>query len=111
MKFTLVTLLALAASAFAAPSIKDRNGTFGLLGVVQRAWARSRAVEDQPVRGRTARDKGLTACLATEIYARQANVVGPNQVPVAQAAMTNRNGDVIPFNARGVYLDSKVRGL
>jgi hypothetical protein len=32
-------------------------------------------------------------------------------VPVSAPAMTNANGDVLPFDTKNVYLDSVAKGL
>jgi hypothetical protein len=34
-----------------------------------------------------------------------------NSVPLNVPAMTNANGDVVEFNAAGVYLDMQAKGL
>ena len=41
---------------------------------------------------------------------RQANAI-QGGVPVSEAAMTDRNGNVIPFKSSDVYQDSLEKGL
>ena len=54
-------------------------------------------------------DRGLTG--RAERVKRQAAVNVQNSVPLNVPAMTDASGNVIPFDAKNVYLDSKVRGL
>jgi hypothetical protein len=45
-----------------------------------------------------------------EFIARQANAI-QGGVPVSEAAMTDRNGNVIAFDPNNVYLAAKENGL
>ncbi|KAK0725335.1 hypothetical protein B0H67DRAFT_641775 [Lasiosphaeris hirsuta] len=44
-----------------------------------------------------------------EVVKRQGNL--QNQVDVGAPAMTDRTGQVVPFNAANVYQDAKARGI
>ncbi|KAB5542657.1 hypothetical protein GE09DRAFT_1225579 [Coniochaeta sp. 2T2.1] len=46
-----------------------------------------------------------------EFIKRQAAVVGNGDVPVNVAAMTDKDGNVVQFDANNVYLDSQARGI
>ena len=51
----------------------------------------------------------LTAAPSSEFIKRQANTAG--NVPVNVAAMTDKDGNVILFDANNVYKDATEKGL
>ncbi|OAA59860.1 hypothetical protein SPI_06058 [Niveomyces insectorum RCEF 264] len=52
---------------------------------------------------------GVTVQEHQDFIKRQTNV--QNQVQANAAAMTDQNGNVLPFDAKNVYLDMKAKGL
>ncbi|GKT82727.1 hypothetical protein Ct61P_00577 [Colletotrichum tofieldiae] len=81
MKYSVFTLFAVAA-AFVAAAPTDK---------AERAW-----IEDR---------------LTHSISGRQASGGAPSTVPVNEAAMTDANGNIVPFNTAGVYQANKEAGL